>query len=153
MLKTSISTRGGKRAKQIAEKMVKKAKEPKALRVGFFSTARYANGDSVAGVAASHEFGVGVPERPFFRQALEPAKKDAAKVIKRFTRAEELLPDAQTLNKVGEIVIRHIQKRIHDLRFPPNSPKTIAKKGGKDNPLIETGKLINSVGKEIVRKS
>ena len=45
---------------------------------------------------------------------------------------------------------REIQQSIRQLRTPPNSPLTIAMKGSS-NPLINTGKLRNSVDFEIIK--
>ena len=130
------------------EKLVRDAKRqrPFRLTVGIFRTAKYPDGTSVAAVAAEHEFGVGVPERPFMRLAikeLETGPKFPA-LIKSVVPRSTLLPDARAMEKVGQFVQGEVQRSILDLRTPPNAPSTIARKGSS-NPLIDTGVMRQSV--------
>ena len=68
---TGATTKGGQKLNAILLKAEKA--RIKRVRVGFFSTAKYDDGTSVANVAGIQEFGapaVGIPERPFFRQSI-----------------------------------------------------------------------------------
>lgn len=65
----TISTNVGS---ELLNAIAKKA-DGARVEVGFFETAKYSDGTSVAAVAASNEFGVpsqGIPSRPFFRNAI-----------------------------------------------------------------------------------
>ena len=48
------------------------------------------------------------------------------------------------LQQLGEVHVGDIQQRIRDLKEPKNSDVTIARKGSS-NPLIDTGRLRQSV--------
>ena len=134
--------RGGKKlrrtirnAKSAASRGVDK------LEVGFFETAKYPEGIPVATVAAWAEFGNDrTPERPFFRQALEAAVRPARELLRERVDPKTMVVEKSTANALGELVKGHVQRRITDLRTPPNAPSTIARKGSS-NPLIDTSVL------------
>ena len=80
------------------------------------------------------------------------AKASAAEVqrlLKREMDARTLEIDERLLERVGLLTAARIQQEITDLRQPPNSPATIAAKGSS-NPLIDTGKLRQSVSYEVI---
>ena len=49
---------------------------------------------------------------------------------------------------LGEKVVADVQRKIVALKDPPNAPSTIAKKGSA-NPLIDTGRLRQSIDFEV----
>jgi len=114
--------------------------------------------DSLAEVAAKNEFGDGnIPSRPFMRNTFD---KNIAEVKSIFdSEYSKILANKSSfdlsLKKIGVYYVSLIQKEITDLREPENSPVTIARKskGGviKDNPLISTGQLRNSI-KYVIEK-
>lgn len=128
-----------------------KASGVTSLKVGFFKTAKYPDGTQVAAVAAWNEFGtrtekggIHIPERPFFRQALKRGEEGAKKIL-----LEEIDPLSMSVNEsLGDLIGLHyateIQKRIVDLREPPNAPSTVERKGSS-NPLVDTGFMRQSV--------
>ena len=64
-------------------RQAKSAQRVDDVQVGFFATAKYDNGTPVAAVAAYNEFGTKrIPERPFFRQAIQGADRDLVPIIK-----------------------------------------------------------------------
>lgn len=116
-----------------------------SVAIGFFDTAKYIDGTYVADVAVTNEFGLGVPERSFFRQANEVVRKKLIAVIKKFVDPKTLRVDMRIGGLLGEVHKSAVQQSIVDLREPPNSPATIRAKGGKDNPLIDTSTMVNAV--------
>lgn len=99
-------------------------------------------------IAASNEFGTDnghVPERSYLRDTVDNG-------------VEEILDDLQAavvavlggadldaeLGKVGEKWAGRVKIAIRDKSAPPNAPATVAAKGA-DNPLIDTGRLRNSI--------
>ncbi len=111
--------------------------------VGFFKgTHTYPNGKDVTEVAKKNDKGIGVPERPF----MIPAAKKAANKIINITVQSIVggMDEQQALSKAGELFVGFIQKEITNLKEPPNSPYTIAKKGSS-NPLIDTGDMRSKV--------
>ena len=115
------------------------------LQVGFFSTAKYPNGQAVTNVAVWNEFGTGrIPERPFFRQALAQSKRSIGPMIKASLDGRKMAMDRQAAGRVGAFMKDRIQTSITTLRSPPNAPATVEIKGSS-NPLVDTGFLRNSV--------
>jgi len=49
------------------------------------------------------------------------------------------------LGIMGEFMTNKIKAKIVAMKFPPNRPATIRAKKGAENPLIDTGQLLNSV--------
>ena len=74
----------------------------KDVEIGFFETAKYPNGTSVAAVAAFNEFGtVKLPERAFFRTAIKKAPDHILSVLKANLDPRHFLIDAKLGNKLG----------------------------------------------------
>ena len=135
------------------------ARSVKAVRVGFFRTAKYDDGTSVAAVAAWQEFGTDggkyggpIPERPFFRNALSSAKPQVLPLLKRTVNIKEPAVTAQIAVMIGELVQGEIQQSITTLRSPELSEVTIERRRRRlrkpvhsDNPLVDTGVLRGSV--------
>lgn len=122
----------------------------RGLEVGFFRSAQYPDGTPVAAVAAWNELGTErngqqqVPERPFFRGAIRDIRREMMPVL------AAVIPDTLEFNRraagtLGAFMRGKIQRSITSLREPPNAPATIERKGGKSNPLIDTGVMRRAV--------
>lgn len=131
------------------------------LSVGWFPSAQYGSENenlSVATVAHWMEEGIpskGVPPRPFLRQGFLPRLRTAEyqKVFESVLRS--VLSGRNTfkaaLTYVGKGMVRGIQNEIVSWDSPPNSPLTVELKGF-NNPLIDTGKMLESVDFEVERR-
>jgi len=101
---------------------------------------------TVATIGYRHEFGIGVPERSFFRTTLADEKTKLIqiqnKMLVKILDGEQTTKNA--LGQLGEYLSGKIQKKIVDIKSPANSEATKAKKGSS-NPLIDTGQLKNSI--------
>lgn len=108
-----------------------------------------AGGTSMALVAAANEFGTDdghVPERSFLRSTMDENR------TRYFRLARDLHDDVirgkiriwPALSRIGQKAQADVQKKIVDLRDPPNAPSTIARKGSS-NPLIDTGAMRQSI--------
>ena len=93
-----------------------------------------------------------IPARPFLRQSVDDNEDQIrafcaqqARKIAAGGTAEE------ALKKIGIQVKGIVQKTIKDGNFTPNAPSTIRKKGS-DKPLIDTGRLRQSVNYHIKPK-
>lgn len=120
---------------------------------GWFETARYPDGTSVAYVMAVNELGYVadggqeiIPARPHIQLAahncLPGARKIAEWGIIAIAQGTET-PDA-VMGKIGLHLEGEIVKSIRDGGWQPNAPSTIAKKGF-DKPLIDSGLAWQSV--------
>lgn len=90
-----------------------------------------------------------IPARPFLRQSVDGNEDkirahcaQQARAIARGGTAEE------ALKKIGIHMKGIVQKTIKEGSFVPNAPSTIRKKGS-DKPLIDTGRLRQSVNYHI----
>ena len=111
-------------------------------------------GQELIRYAAVNEFGSAdghIPERSYLRSTVD---RNGAKYAQLLTEAVEhavdLSPNAQyeKLAQLGAIAAGDVQLTITELRSPPNAPSTIRAKGS-DNPLIDTGRLRQSIDYEV----
>ncbi|EPO2591135.1 hypothetical protein ACT8MX_003286 [Escherichia albertii] len=127
----------------------------KAAKVGWFESAKYADGTPVAQVAAANEFGPHA--RPFMRPTIAEraqtwravGKNVARKVVNGQASADQLF------ETIGLQASGDIAKTISSITSPPLLPRTIAARqakmadgktiGSLDKPLVETGLMINSL--------
>lgn len=94
---------------------------------------------------------VNIPERSFLRSAFDEKEKEwfqySLMLLKQLmigkTTAREMC------EKLGARMQKDIQRKMREIKTPPNSPSTIAKKGS-NNPLIDTGRLRQSVVYKVV---
>lgn len=104
-------------------------------------------------LAAIQEFGTAtIPARPFVSSSFE-ANRDkykgmlAAGLEKVYANE---LPVSKLLGLLGTAMAADIKKRVTaGANFEPNAPSTIAKKGSA-RPLVDTGRLVNSVTYQVV---
>jgi hypothetical protein len=106
----------------------------------------------VISIAFAHEFGsYRVPERSFMRAGFDTNKSRIDQLCE--TLADRVLHgglDARAMYEaIGAEVTGLIQEHLTNLRDPPNSPETIARKGSS-NPLIDTGQLRSSITWKVV---
>jgi hypothetical protein len=62
-------------------------------------------------------------------------------MIRKFNRGNEISDD---VDRIGDMAVDILREAVEDLHEPPNSPVTIARKGG-NNPLVDTGFLAQSI--------
>ena len=127
----------------------------KKLELGFFSTARYPDGTTVAEVAATQEFGDNpkngpiIPERPFFRKAMANYKRDMHKIIIRGIDRRKMVIDKRLGEALGIYGQDSIDESIRDLREPPLSDFTIEQRRARGTystkPLIDTATMVLAV--------
>ena len=118
----------------------------KHVDVGFFSSARYPNGIPVAAVAAWNEFGTKkIEERPFFRIANAENELNLIRIITTQVDPLTMVITKRIGGLLGVSQQGAVQKSMVDLREPENAESTIARKKGKTNPLIDTGRMNRSV--------
>ena len=118
----------------------------------------HSDGISMVELAAIQHFGspaAGVPARPFITDAIKAGKKEQAKVSAGIAR--KLMKPSYTndmaLNTLGVWASAQVKKHVMSgpPMKPPNAASTVAKKGSS-RPLIDTGRMINSVNHEVVKK-
>lgn len=121
-----------------------------AVLVGFLASE---SGDDLITYAAANEFGTDViPERSFLRSTVDLHRSDYESAL---ADAAGLLVDGDRaraeaeLQRLGLRAVGDVQTQIVEIRDPPNAPSTIARKGSS-NPLIDTGRMRQSVSFVVV---
>lgn len=135
---------GGKAAQAYLDNIAKKIQDAGLLRVGFLENAKYPDGTQVAEVAAKNEYGsVDNPMRPYFRTMIKDKKSGWSVSLSNVMVATNYDIDA-AFKQMGEGIKGQLQMSIRNWTTPPNSAKTIARKGF-NKPLIDTGHMLSSV--------
>lgn len=140
----NVTFSGGKKLQEVFKKAGKGG--IKHVDVGFFSSATYPDGTTVAAVAAWNEFGTKIiPERPFFRIANAENELNLIRIITTQVDPLTMVITKRIGNSLGVNHQGAVQKSMVDLRDPENAESTLIKKKGKTNPLIHTNKMNRSV--------
>lgn len=113
---------------------------------------------NMVGIAAIHEFGApkaNIPERSFIRRTLNEKEKELGN--KSRALAEMIIRGDIThtrgLEILGTWAATEIKKTITKGKHipPPLKPATIAAKGS-DRPLVDTGRLVQSISHKVVKR-
>lgn len=98
-------------------------------------------------IGRAHEFGLGVPERPWLRTAFASHARTYRGAL-RFALVQRVeggeAAAALTLRQLGVAMVADIQNTIATHPWKPNAPLTIELKGSS-RPLIDDGQMIQSV--------
>ena len=110
---------------------------------------------SLVEIGAVHEFGSRdgrIPERSYMRSTFDARREDYARGLKAgLRRVVDGASDIDTeLGRLGLVVAGDIQETIATLTDPPLAEYTIKKKGSS-KPLIEEGRLKQSIDHEVRR--
>lgn len=124
-----------------------------AVTVGIHSDAGMhdeSDGVTVAEIGAVNEFGSRdghIHERSFMRSTINENRSvytDAiAKIAKSAIQGKRDARDGMGL--LGRKAEGDIKKKIRDIKEPGNADSTIAAKKGIDNPLVDSGQMVNSI--------
>lgn len=146
---TDKVTADGKKLQKILKELA-----DKEVRVGFQQgKATEEDGTDVCDIAAWNELGtVDMPSRPFLRMSVD----DNSDKINAFMSAQKRnIINGESadriLKKIGIFQKDLIQEKITEGSFAPNAPSTIKAKGSS-KPLIDTGRMRQSVNFEIKQK-
>ena len=124
------------------------------VRIGFqHGDATEDDGTDICDIAAWNELGtVNMPSRPFLRQSVDDNESKINAFLKQ--KKSDIVRGAsaqQVLSEIGIFQKDLIQDKILSGEFAPNAPSTVRKKGSS-KPLIDTGRMMQSVNYVIKRK-
>ena len=129
----------------VIERLEQAVQGPQTVKVGYIAGEA---DQAILNRAVWNEFGTsrGIPERPFFRNAMSENQPSYRSYLR--SSARKILAGEQdmrrTLNRLGLLAQGHVKESIIALDAPPNSPATIKRKGSS-NPLFDTGAMSQSV--------
>jgi len=115
------------------------------VRIGILGS----DDSELATYARANEFGTQrIPERSYLRTTIDKAStgKRIVQALKGLTKPGEDPEDH--LNRVGVVAVGEVQEQIRRGDYKPNAESTIARKGS-DKPLIDKGRLIQSISYEV----
>lgn len=95
---------------------------------------------------------VTIPERSFMRSGYDKSKTELEKVIEKsisLALTMKITPE-QAYERIGLFLVSSITRQIRQIKSPTNAPLTVAKKDGENNPLIDTGRLRQSITYRVV---
>jgi hypothetical protein len=118
-------------------------------RVGVHEGETREDGTDLVTVAAANEFGAPkakIPERSFIRSTVDEQRPKVERIKEGIVRKALTgrVNVRHELSVLGEFAQAAIQKKIIDLRTPPNADST-KKRKGSDNPLVDKGQLHQSI--------
>lgn len=140
------TTRKNKNSIRKLKKSIKKGVS--RVEIGVVKSEKHTGSETtIAQVAAWNEFGTdNIPERSFLRSTIKEErsriKKEMRTMLPKIAKGE--LTTDNALGRLGTFTAGKVQKKIVDLRTPPNAPSTRFLKKST-NPLIDTGQLLQSV--------
>lgn len=104
-------------------------------------------GVTVAQVGAWSEYGTErIPERSFMRTTMDERRSEHRATILRIVKRVLKGDDAKKLmGLLGQQVKNQVQAKIVSIKEPKNADSTIQKKKGVDNPLIDSGQMVDSI--------
>ena len=119
------------------------------LEVGLVKGNNYSDGSSVIEVGYKHEFGIGVSRRSWLREPLlaskDLIKKYQSSVVNRISEGGK---SQDALEIMGIQITNFLKGNFRDGfggKWKANSSNTVTLKGGKSNPLVDSGILKNSI--------
>lgn len=142
-------TGDGRKFKKMLEELASKE-----VHIGFqHGEATEDDGTDICDIAAWNELGTeNMPSRPFLRKSVDENEDKIRAFIhgikNDFVRG---VPVEQVLKEIGVFQKDLIQEKITDGDFAPNAASTIRKKGSS-RPLIDSGRMRQSVNYQIRRK-
>lgn len=91
-----------------------------------------------------------IPERSFLRNGFDDCHEDIIRKAERLIPVvlDGNMPSGIFLEEVGALLLTHIKKYAEELNKPANHPFTTERKGS-ENPLVNTGGMINSISCEV----
>jgi len=126
----------------------------KEVRIGFqHGEASEDDGTDICDIAAWNELGTEhIPSRPFLRKSVDENEGKINQFLQAEARSLASGKTAETLlNEIGNFQKSLVQEKITEGSFAPNAESTIRRKGSS-KPLIDTGRMRQSVHYVIKRK-
>jgi len=133
------------------EKITQDLKRLRGVKVGLLeSSGNYPDGTSIVDVGIYNEYGTSrSPARPFMAVTADQAGSEMQAYV---SHTIGLMMDGRITpttvdNNIGRVWADNTKKVIDGFDVPPNAPSTVLKKG-KNDPLIDTGRMRNAINWE-----
>lgn len=130
----------------------------KHIKFGWIDGKRYPTSSSNAGVpiaeiASKHEFGTGVTQRPYFRQAIDIARRThKPEITNIFLNTIYGTSTVTSLEKLSNELVKDYSESVLRQNYKALSPVTIAIKGHSYQ-MDDTGVMIDNFKSKVYRTS
>ena len=109
------------------------------------------------GTAGGQGNGSGIPMRPAIRYFIMQLEEEGKFIpfISKYLNSVAMgtMTWTQLYEKIGEAAAKDLKEVVDQWEIPPNRPATIAQKGGRNDPLVDTGTMRDSIEHKIGRKT
>lgn len=113
---------------------------------------KYSSGASLVDVGTAHEYGYGVPARPFLGPTVDSRRSEylsaLGEEVAATVKGEQTLEEG--LGRLGLRVVGDVQHTIDTMTEPALAPETVLRKGSSAL-LVDTGRLKGSIDSEVRR--
>ena len=146
-----VSGNGLKRLQASAKQLAGKPR----VKIGVLGGGDHGPDLTNAELATIHEFGApraGIPERSFLRGTFDAKNREWQKFAEKLLKAIAAgrIDADQALGLLGERAVADVRKTIRNGIDPPLKAATVRRKGSS-KPLIDTGRLLQSISWSIER--
>ena len=98
-----------------------------------------------------------IPMRPAIRYFIMQLEKEGKLIpfISKYLNSVAMgsMTWTQLYDKIGETAAKDLKEVVDQWEIPPNSQSTIDQKGGRNDPLVDTGTMRDSIEHKIGRKT
>lgn len=109
---------------------------------------RYEDDVTIAQVGVAHEFGLGVPQRPWLRPAVFESLAKVHRLVRERSDPSNLAANRVIAEELGQLVRDMIEARILFINTPPLAAST--RRGrGPGTPLVDTRRLLGHIEYEV----
>jgi hypothetical protein len=125
------------------------------VKAGVLGSAAPRDGISNVDLAMIHEFGApkaGIPERSFIRSAFDRGRSGYIELLAKFIRRvyERRMTIEQALGLAGLQMATDMKKGVTaGAGIPPPNKEATIKAKGSSRPLVDTGRLVDSISWEV----
>lgn len=153
-IKPTTQFSGGQQLEKRLEAIKRRVAERNSVKVGIPAGSGDHDGTPLVVIGAVHEFGSGhIPERSFLRVPLRANQDLWSQILRNGLPAvlRNEITSLQLMDQLGSRAAAASQEAISRGINPPNAPSTIQRKGSS-TPLVDTGRLLQSITWEVVEE-
>lgn len=121
-----------------------RAIDGREISVGIHADKTYPGGTPVALVGYVHEYGVGVPMRPWLTQLTDATQRDALRLSAQVAALVSPMVQAVALERAREELQALYRQKFAGLKLTPLDESTVLRKLSA-TPLVDTGRLRESI--------
>jgi hypothetical protein len=138
------------------QRLVELAKKKVVAKVGITGSKANRDGESNqnARIGAAHEFGVGVPRRPFVRPPMvinAPTYQEAIRIAYASTAKRGVAAFEKQMQLLAVKAAADMRAYVRDSANFKSLKRATKKRKGSSKPLIDTGQLVRSIDGVVVR--